>query len=97
MVLAGGEVADVLDDQLGLEGVGMVEVALVAGVEGELGEVAVVEIKGEEGCVELVSKLGREGGFSGARAAADAEDYGELGCWAGGVASINGAGLRVWG
>ena len=34
--LAGGEGADVLDEELGLERVGVVEVLLVAGVEREL-------------------------------------------------------------
>ncbi len=82
--LAGGEAADVLDDEFGLEGVGVVEVAFVAGVEGELGEVAVVEVEGEEGGVELGGKLGGEGGFAGAGAAADAEDEG----WGGKVSWV---------
>ena len=42
-----------LDEELGLEGVGVVEVLLVAGVEREVGEVAVVEVEREEGGVEL--------------------------------------------
>jgi hypothetical protein len=50
---APGEGTDVLDEELGLEGVGMVEVELIAGVGGEVGEIAVVEVEGEDGCFEL--------------------------------------------
>ena len=74
--VAGGEGADVLDEELGLEGVGVVEVALAAVVEGELREVAVVEVEGEERGVELMREFGGEGGLSGAGTAADADDDG---------------------
>ena len=56
-----GEGADVLDDELGLEGVGVVEVALVAGVEREVGEVAVVEVEWEERGFELGGEFARRG------------------------------------
>ena len=68
-----GEGADVGDDELGLEGIGVVEVALVAGVEGELRKVSVVEVEGEEGGGELRGELAGEGGFARAGAASDAE------------------------
>ncbi len=48
-VQAVGQGADVLDEELGLEGVGVVEVEFVAGVEGKVGEIAVVEVEGEDG------------------------------------------------
>jgi len=70
------EVSDVGGEELGLERVGVVEVALVAGIEGELGEVAVVEVEREKRGVELGSQLGGEGGFAGTRTAGDADDGG---------------------
>ncbi len=51
--LAVGEFADVFDDEFRFEGVGVVEVLLVAAIERELREVAVVEVEREEGRVEL--------------------------------------------
>ena len=57
------ERSDVLDDELGFEGVGMVEVLLVAGVEGELREVAVVEIEGKKGGIKLDGELPGERGL----------------------------------
>ncbi len=77
--LAGGEGADVLEDEFGLEGVRVVEVLEVAIVEGEVGEVAVVEVEGEEGGVELGSKLASESSFAGSGAASDSDDEGALG------------------
>ena len=74
--LAGCERLNVFENEFGLERVGVVEVALVACVERELAEVAVVEIKGEEGCVELLGELAGEGGLAGAGTTADAEDGG---------------------
>ena len=71
-----GEGAEVGDEKLGLEGVGVVKVALVAGVEREPGEVAVIEIEWEEGGLELLGEGAGEGGFAGAGAACDAEDGG---------------------
>ena len=79
----GGEDADVREDELGLEGVGMVEVALVAGVEGEVGEVAVVEVEGEEGGVELRGELAGEGGLAGAGTAGYGEYCGGFRRWVG--------------
>lgn len=72
--VAVGERADVGDEELGLEGVGVVKVAFVAGVEGELREVTVVEVERKEGGVEGGGELFGEGGFAGAAAAADAEE-----------------------
>ena len=57
------ERSDVVDEELGFEGIGMVEVLLVAGVEGELREVAVVEIEGKEGGIELDGELPGERGL----------------------------------
>lgn len=72
--LSAGEGADVLDDEFGLERVGVVEVALVAGVEGELGEIAVVEVEWEERGVELGGEFAGEGGLAGAGTACNADD-----------------------
>ncbi len=66
-----GEGADVFDDEFGLERVGVVEVAFVAGVEWEVREVAVVEVEREEGGFELGGELGGEGGLAGAGTASD--------------------------
>ena len=73
---AGGERADVLDEELALERIRMVEVLLVAGVERELGEVAVIEVQREESRVELRGELAGERGFARAGAAGDADDSG---------------------
>jgi hypothetical protein len=72
--VAEGEGVEVFEDELGLEGVGVIEVLLVAGLVREVGEVAVVEVEGEEGGVELGGELAGEGGLSGAGAASDGED-----------------------
>ena len=74
--LAFREGAEVGDEELGFEGVRVVEVAFVAGVEGELREVAVVEVERKEGGVELVGEFAGEGGFAGAGAACDADEGG---------------------
>ena len=68
-----GERADVGDDELGLEGVGVVEVLFVAGVEREPREVAVVVVEGEERGFELRGVLFGESGFAGAGTAGDAD------------------------
>ena len=54
----------------------MVEVEFVAGVERELGEVAVVEVEREERGVELGGELAGEGGLAGAGAAGYGDDEG---------------------
>jgi len=54
----------------------VVEVLLVAGVERELGEVAVIEVQREESRVELRGELAGERGFARAGAAGDADDSG---------------------
>ena len=77
--VAEASVADVLDEELGLERVGVVEVLLVARVERELGEVAVVEVERKEGGVELGGELARQRGFAGAGTAGDADDERPLG------------------
>ncbi len=74
--MAGGERADVLDDELGFERVGVVEVVLFAGFEGELREVAVVEVEREECGFELAGEFAGEGGFAGAGTAGDADEDG---------------------
>ncbi len=79
--LAGGEAADVFDDELGFERVRVVEVELVASVEGELREVAVVKVEREERGVELGGELAGEGGLAGAGAAGYADDDGFGGCF----------------
>ena len=71
--LTRGERADVLEDQLGFERVGVVEVALVPRVERELRQVAIVEVEREERCVKLRCELRRERGFAGAGTARDGE------------------------
>jgi hypothetical protein len=73
------EGVDVADKELALERVGVVEVLLATGVERELREVAVVEVKREEGGVELVGEFAREGGLARAGTPGDADDDGLLG------------------
>ena len=76
---AKGEVADVGDEELGFEGVGVVEVLFVAGVERELREVAVVEVERKQGRVELRGKLAGKCSFAGAGTAGDADQQRALG------------------
>src|ERR1700683_2331401 len=74
--LAGSERAYVLDEQLAFERVRVIEVLLVAGVERELGEIAVIEIEGKECGIELRGELAGERCFAGAGAAGDSDDDG---------------------
>ncbi len=77
--LARGEAAEVLDEEFAFERVRVIEVALVAAVERELGEVAVVEVEREECGVERGGEFAGEGGFAGAGTAGDGEDRGVMG------------------
>jgi len=70
------EFANVIEDQFGLQRVGVIEVALVTRVERKGAEVAVVEIEREERGVQLGGELGGEGGLAGAGTASDGEDDG---------------------
>ncbi len=72
--VAVAEAVDVLDEELGFQGVGVVEVLLVALVEGKLREVAVVPVEWEIGGVELGGELFGESGFAGAGTARDADE-----------------------
>ena len=54
----------------------MVEVLLVALIERELREIAIVEVQREERCVELRGELACKRGFAGAGTAGDADDGG---------------------
>ncbi len=74
-----GEGADVGDEELGLEGVGVVKILFVAVVEGELREIAVVPVERKERGVEGGGEFAGEGGFAGTGAAGDAEDDGAAG------------------
>jgi hypothetical protein len=76
--VAGGERADVLYEELACEGVGVVEVLLVARIQRKLAEVAVIEIEREECGVKLRGKLAGERGLAGAGAAGDADEDREL-------------------
>ena len=76
---AEAEVAQVLDEELALERVRVIEVLLVAAVERELREVAVVEVEREDGGVELRGELARERGLAGAGTAGDADEDRPLG------------------
>ena len=77
--LTGGEGADVLDEELALERIGVVKVLFVPGVERELREVAVVEIEWKERGIELRGELTGQGGFAGAGTTGDADDQRALG------------------
>jgi len=68
--------ADMLNDELGFERVGVVEVTFIAGVERELREVAVVEIEREECGFELAGELAGKSGFAGAGTAGDTDEGG---------------------
>ena len=72
--VAFGEGAEMRDKELAFKRVGVVEVALVAGVERELGEIAVVQVQWEERGFELGGEFAGEGGFAGAGTAGDAEE-----------------------
>ena len=74
--VTGGECAEVLDEEIVLDGVGVVEVLQSALGGGEVAEVAVVEVEGEQGCVEVCGEFAGEGGFAGAGTASDGEDEG---------------------
>jgi hypothetical protein len=71
---ADGEGADVLDDELGFERIGMIEVTLVAFVEREPGEIAVVEVEREQRSGEFAGKFAGKCGLAGAATTSDGED-----------------------
>lgn len=73
---AGGEIFYVSDEEFVFERVGMVKVLAGSLFEGEMGEVVVVEIEGEQGGGEFACEFAGEGGFAGAGTSADAEDEG---------------------
>src|SRR5581483_11535344 len=69
---------EVRDEELAFERVGVVEVLLVARVQREVREVAIVEVEWEERGFELRGELAREGCFAGAGTAGDADENGML-------------------
>ncbi len=64
--LTGGEGLDVVDEEFVLDGVGMVEVLKGSLGGRKVGGVAVVEVEGKEGGIELRGELAGEGGLAGA-------------------------------
>lgn len=74
--MAGGERAEMLDEKIVLDGVGVVEVLESALGGGQVAQVAVVEVQGEQGCVEVCGEFAGEGGFARAGAACDSENEG---------------------
>ena len=59
-----GERGDVFGEEIVLEGVGVVEVLRGAIGGWDVAEVAVVEVQGQEGGVELRGELAGEGGLA---------------------------------
>ena len=68
------EFAKVGEEELGLEGVRVIEVRAVALLRSEVGEVAVVGVERKEPGMEAITKTAGQDGLAGARAAGDADD-----------------------
>src|ERR1035437_5053289 len=66
------ERANVLDDEFGLERVGVVEVALVPRVQWKLRQVAIVQVQRKQRRIKLPRKLRRKRGLARARASGNA-------------------------
>lgn len=81
--VAGGEGLDVLGEEGGFEGVGMVEILVGAGCGGDVGEIAVVQVEGQERGGELLGEFAGEGGFAGAGTASNGEEEGSVGLGSG--------------
>ena len=76
---AAGECAEVSDEQIRFEGIGVIEVDLCASICRQVGKAAIISIVGNTGgavVAELLKEHAGERGFARARAAGNADDVG---------------------